>query len=227
MENLSSFGAIRVTFPTLIKIAGYVPLPIFKASAEAGKRLVMYAAQCVRRYQEHLAQNPSDPKPTLFTKLFDTEKSGMSFADIRQEAQSYIVAGSDTTAVSLTYLTYEVCKSRRVQEKLVAELAGVPEPVADKTLRELPYLNQVISETLRMYSAVPAGLPRLVPEGGASFNGFHVPGGMNIATQSYSLHRDPAIFPDPERWVECPRALKPALTDTASTQRDGRHPPRK
>ncbi|KAJ5350576.1 hypothetical protein N7541_008303 [Penicillium brevicompactum] len=215
MEHLSSSGAIRVTFPSLIKIASYVPLPIFKAPAESGKRLGMYSAQCVRKYQESLAQNPSGAKPTLFTKLFDTEKSGMSFSDIRQEAQAYIVAGSDTTAVSLTYLTYQVCKNRRVQEKLVAELANVPEPVSDKTLRDLPYLNQVISETLRLYSAVPAGLPRLVPEGGASFNGFHVPDGITIATQSYSLHRDPAIFPDPnsfhpERWETTTKEMKDA-----------------
>ncbi|CAG7922134.1 unnamed protein product [Penicillium olsonii] len=200
LESLSSVGAILVTFPLLIKIARTLPLPFFKSTAEAGKRLGMYSAQYVKQYQDQISRNPSEVKPTLFTKLFNTEKSGMTFSDIRQEAQAYIVAGSDTTAVTLTYLTYHVCKNRQVKEKLLAELANVPEPVTDRSLRELPYLSQVISETLRLYSAVPAGLPRLVPSEGATFNGFYIPGGLTAATQSYSLHRDPAIFPDPERF---------------------------
>lgn len=199
MEKLSTFGAVRTTFPFLMKIARYVPLPLFKESAQSGKRLGMYSAQCVERYKDHLSQNPSDPKQTLFTKLFDTEKSGLSTADIRQEAQGYIVAGSDTTAVTMTYLTYSVCSDSRVREKLNAELDSVPDPITDKSLRDLPYLNQVITETLRLYTAVPAGLPRLVPEEGANFNGYHVPGGITVETQSYSLHRDPNVFPEPDR----------------------------
>jgi cytochrome P450 len=199
MEKVSSLGAIRSTFPGLIKIARYVPLPVFKEPAQSGKRLGMYAAQCVERYKDHLSQNPSNPKQTLFTKLFDTQKSGLSTEDIRQEAQGYIVAGSDTTAVTMTYLTYSVCGDSRVREKLNAELKTIPEPITDKSLRDLPYLNQVISETLRLYTAVPAGLPRLVPEEGANFNGYHVPAGMTVETQSYSLHRDPNIFPEPEK----------------------------
>jgi cytochrome P450 len=120
-------------------------------------------------------------------------------ADIRQEAQSYIVAGSDTTAVTMTYLTHGVCSDSRVREKLNAELDSIPSPITDKSLRDLPYLNQVVNESLRLYTAVPAGLPRLVPEEGADFNGYHLPGGITVATQSYSLHRDPKVFSEPDR----------------------------
>ncbi|KOS41790.1 hypothetical protein ACN38_g7326 [Penicillium nordicum] len=139
----------------------------------------------------------------------------MSDSEIVQEAQGYIVAGSDTTAVTLTYLTYAVCRDSRVREKLVAELAGIPEPVTDKSLRDLPYLNQIIKETLRLYTAVPFGLPRLVPPEGAQFNGYHVPGGITVSTQAYSLHRDHAIFPDPdkfnpERWENPTKEMKDA-----------------
>jgi cytochrome P450 len=199
MERLASYQPIRTTFPTLIKIASYIPLPMLRESAQAGKRIGMYAAQSIDRYRRLMAQNPSDPKPTLLTKLFDTEKNGLSFQDIRQEAQGYIVAGSDTTAVTMTYLSYAVSNDSRVREKLVAELMGLAEPITDKSLRNLPYLNQVITETLRLYTAVPLGLPRAVPPEGAHFCGFQIPGGITVSTQSYSLHRDPSIFPDPYR----------------------------
>lgn len=146
-----------------------------------------------------IAQNPENPKPTLFTKLFDTEKSGLTYDDIRQEAQAYIIAGSDTTAVTMTYLTYAVSGDTRVREKLVAELATLPDGFSDNDLRQLPYLKIVILETLRLYSVVPFGLPRTVPPAGAKFFGYQIPAGTTVSTQSYSLHRDPVIFPEPDR----------------------------
>jgi cytochrome P450 len=159
----------------------------------------MYAAQSIERYRRLIAENPSDPKPTLLTKLFDTEKNGLTVGDIRQEAQAYIVAGSDTTAVTMTYLSYAVSNDSRVREKLVTELMSLAEPITDKSLRDLPYLNLVIAETLRLYTAVPLGLPRSVPPEGAKFCGYQLPADITVSTQSYSLHRDPSIFPDPNR----------------------------
>lgn len=157
----------------------------------------IYATQSIERYKKILAENPSNPKQTLFTKLFDTQKGGLADDEIKKEAQAYIVAGSDTTAVTLTYLTDAVCGNRRIRDKLVAEVTALPEPIHDNDLRNLPYLNMVISETLRIYTAVPFGLPRSVPSEGASFNGYFLPGGTTVSTQSYSLHRDATIFPDP------------------------------
>lgn len=160
----------------------------------------MYAFQSIERYRKHLEENPSNPKPTLFTKIADQEKSGLSWTHIQHEAQGYIVAGSDTTAVTLTYLVYAVAQDTRVRDKLLAELTALPEPVSYNDLRDLHYLNLVINETLRLYTAVPFGLPRAVPAEGARFNGFYLPGGVTVSTQSYSLHRDPTIFPDPDRY---------------------------
>ncbi|KAJ5454167.1 uncharacterized protein N7458_005123 [Penicillium daleae] len=197
LEHISNLQPIRTTFPFLVKLGKYLPLP------------------SIERYKKMIAENPTDPKPTLFTKMFDSEKSGLTHEQIRQEAQGYIIAGSDTTAVTLTYLIWAVSRDARVRDKLVEELATVPEPVADRNLRDLPYLNQVINETLRLYTAVPFGLPRSTPSEGATFNGYFVPGGTTVSTQSYSMHRDPAIFPDPhafkpERWANVTKDMKDA-----------------
>ncbi|KAJ5101426.1 hypothetical protein NUU61_003648 [Penicillium alfredii] len=215
LESLSGLQPIRTTFPWLVQLASYFPLPVAKQAAEAGKRVGMYSQQSIDRYRRLIAENPSDPKPTLFTKLFDTEKSGFSYDDIRQEAQGYIVAGSDTTAVTLTYLTHAVCKDSAVRDQLAAEVAGLPDQFTDHELKELPYLSQVITETLRLYTAVPLGLPRAVPQEGAQFNGYAIPGGTTVSTQSYSLHRDPTIFADPyrfnpERWANPTQEMKDA-----------------
>ncbi|KAJ6111538.1 hypothetical protein N7523_007599 [Penicillium sp. IBT 18751x] len=213
LERVSALQPIRTTFPTMVKLGNYFPLPIFKHTQECGKRMAMYASQSVDRYKKMIDENPSNPKKTLFTKLFDTEKSGVSSDDIKKEAQGYIVAGSDTTAVTLTYLTYAVCGDSRIRDKLAAEVAALSEPIHDNDLRNLPYLNMVINETLRLHTAVPFGLPRTVPSEGANFNGYLLPSGVTVSTQSYSLHRDPTVFPDPfdfkpERWENPTKEMK-------------------
>jgi cytochrome P450 len=157
----------------------------------------MYARQSIQRYRKQLG---SDPKPTLMTPLFKAEgEDGLSEWDIVCEAQGYIVAGSDTTAVALTYLVYAVCRDQKVRGRLVAELATLPEDFTEQDTRELPYLGQVINETLRLYSSAPSALKRVVPPEGAYLAGYRLPGGVTVSTQAYTFHRDPTIFPDPER----------------------------
>ncbi|KAJ5667869.1 uncharacterized protein N7477_006439, partial [Penicillium maclennaniae] len=173
LERVSALQPIRTTFPTMVKLGNYLPLPIVKHTQECGKRMAMYASQSVDRYKKMIDENPSNPKKTLFTKLFDTEKSGVSPDDIKKEAQG------------------------RIRDKLAAEVAALSEPIHDNHLRNLPYLNMVINETLRLHTAVPFGLPRTVPSEGANFNGYLLASGATVSTQSYSLHRDPIVFPDP------------------------------
>lgn len=197
LEAVSASQPIRTTFPNLVLFGQYLPLPVVKRAVEIGKRMRIYATQSIERYKKILAENPSNPKKTLFTKLFDTERGGLTDDELKKEAHGYIVAGSDTTAVTLTYLTYAVCGNRRIRDKLVAEVTALSEPIHDNDIRNLPYLNMVISETLRIHTAVPFGLPRSVPLEGASFNGYFLPSGATVSTQSYSLHRDATIFPDP------------------------------
>ncbi|CCO37383.1 Benzoate 4-monooxygenase [Rhizoctonia solani AG-1 IB] len=75
-------------------------------------------------------------------------------------------------------------------------------------IKNLPYLNACIKETLRLYSTVGAGLPRVVPEGktltvsGQTFNA-----GSTVSVPSYCTNRSSVWGPDagvyrPERWLE-------------------------
>lgn len=111
------------------------------------------------------------------------------------------MGGSDTTAITLTYLVYEVCKHANIRARLVDEVTSLPEAFTDRMTRDLPYLHQVINETLRLYSVVQFGLPRILPSEGAGFLGYRLPGGVNVATQAYSLHRREDIFPDSHRYA--------------------------
>lgn len=142
----------------------------------------------------------------------------VTMKEIRDEAMIYILAGSDTTALTLTYLVWAVCRDAAVRDRLVSELAGLPAGgggFADAELRRLPYLNQVVDEALRLYASAPAGLPRVVPPGGATLAGHALPAGTVVSTQAYSMHRIEGVFSDPEvfdpsRWEGATKEMRDA-----------------
>ena len=108
-----------------------------------------------------------------------------------------IIAGTDTTGVTLTYLVWCVLSHPPLQRKLEEEVAALAEDFTENDLMNLPWLNGVIEETLRLYGAAPSSLPRVVPTGGAVFSGVAVPEGFTVGTQAWTLHRDSTIWQAP------------------------------
>ncbi|KAK2060087.1 cytochrome P450 [Colletotrichum caudatum] len=127
------------------------------------------------------------------------ETSDLTEDHIKAEAGALIVAGPDTTSVTLTHLVWAALKKPDLQARLEEELAGVDDESNDATLERLPLLNAVIDETLRLYGAAPGSLPRSVPPGGATLGGHSIPEGTVVETQAYTLHRNPNVFPNPLR----------------------------
>ncbi|KAM7216531.1 Cytochrome P450 [Rhypophila decipiens] len=213
--NIGWAGGICVAFPWLFQYrlltAMTTVIPAVRSVLVSIRRITQYAHESLARYRWLVDEDPVNVKPTLFTKLFKAgEEEALSFEMITQSARTYLVAGSDTTANTLTYLIWSVCKDQAIRDKLVAELTTKlleTNTFSDADVRQLPYLNCVIEEALRLYTAVPSALPRAVPAQGAELAGYWFPGGVTVASQAYSLHRDPAIYPnpfkfDPDRWTE-------------------------
>lgn len=140
----------------------------------------------------------------LFSQMLaatDSEEKTATLTDqdVKEEAGNLIVAGSDTTAVTLTYLVWAVLKQPELQSQLEDEISQLSEDLTTAELETAPILNSVIEETLRLYGAAPGGLPRTVPSQGATMGGYHIPGGVEVSTQAYTNHRDPSVFTDPLR----------------------------
>lgn len=196
-------GGLRIAFPTLMRLATMLPLPLLRDFTAADLRLQSYPRESIQRYRNIIAADPWNPKPTLFTKLFKAGEEGLSQQEIVSNAEAYIVAGSDTTAHTLTYLVWAVCRESEVKRRLVEEVTALPDGYTNEDLKQLQYLNQVLDEILRLFSAAPSSLPREVPKGGFEVDGYWIPGGVTVSTQAYSMHRDPVLFPEPERQEIC------------------------
>ncbi|KAH7099063.1 cytochrome P450 [Auriculariales sp. MPI-PUGE-AT-0066] len=122
----------------------------------------------------------------------------------------FLIAGTDTTAVSLTYALYQLARLPVIYETLRAELksAGMDGDSYDiDVLRGLPYFNAFIKEILRIHAPAGELLERVVPNGGTVLAGYSIPEGTTVGASSYASGMREDLFPnaphvDPERWVK-------------------------
>lgn len=84
----------------------------------------------------------------------------------------------DTTSSTLTYLFWELAKNPYWQDRLREELSEVKYSDAlppYNAISNLPVLDALIHEVLRLHPAAPASLPRETPAGGRDLNGIYIP----------------------------------------------------
>jgi cytochrome P450 len=104
-----------------------------------------------------------------------------------------------------------------VVSKLRTEMAenSISSPIQDAEARQLPYLQAIIKEGLRIFPPVVGLMSKEVPPGGDIINDQFVPGGTKIGFGAYGIFRDKTAWGHdadtfrPERWLEAsPEKLK-------------------
>ena len=96
---------------------------------------------------------------------------------LQADARLIIVAGSDTTAATFTYMFYHLAKNPDQVTRLREELRPLTNGHwSDKDIRAADHLNGCIYEALRMHPPVPSGLQRLTPPEGMDVDGRRIPG---------------------------------------------------
>jgi hypothetical protein len=209
--------ALRSIFPWLLELSKYVTVPVMSKAARTAPQIKKYSGESLQRYQKLVAADPYNVKPSLFTKMFWQRRKTSSHSTRSATKQRPISLPAATRLqTALTYLVWSVTRDLTISDSLVRELQSLPDDFSHHHVHNLPYLNMVIEETLRLYSPVASGLPRLVPREGAELAGYWLPGGATVCSQAYSIHRDPVIYPQPERfepsrWTHPTKAMKDAF----------------
>jgi cytochrome P450 len=180
----------------------WAPLPGDRAFRRAVRTVddVMYPLVAQRRLQPD-----ADDVVALLCQVRDADGQPLDDRRIRDDVVGMYVAGTETTAVALTWLWVALDANPAVAERLRAEVeqvVGGDRPTA-KHLPELRYTRMVIQEVLRLY---PSGwfLPRTLRVSDV-VGGVRLPAGSTVVMSPYLTHRMPSLWErphvfDPERF---------------------------
>lgn len=163
-------------------------LPWFSRGVKSVKNLAGIAIAAVGDRLD----NPSEQDDLLAKLQAGKDETGkpMGREELTAEALTQLIAGSDTTSNSSCAIIYYLSNNPRVMRKLQDELDKVAEEKAGgeevlhfdyEDVKNLPYLQACIDEALRLHSTSAIGLPRQVPEGGATILGQFFPGGTTVS----------------------------------------------
>ncbi|KAJ6879243.1 hypothetical protein NC652_032728 [Populus alba x Populus x berolinensis] len=138
---------------------------------------------------------------------------------LRDIILNFMIAGKDSSANTLSWFFYMLCKNPLIQEKVAQEVRDVTSSqddvvnveefianITDTTLEQMHYLHAALTETLRLYPAVPvdgrcAEVDDVLPDG------FRMKKGDGLYYMAYAMGRMPYIWGDdagefrPERWL--------------------------
>ena len=155
-----------------------------------------------------IARRRAQPDPerrdilSLLVNVRGEDGDAFSDREIRDQVITLMFAGHDTSTSTVTFMLHELARHPDVLAKLCAEqdqvLGGKP-PTIDQLEREMPYLDMVLDEVLRLYPPAWIGPRRAIRD--FEFGGYSVPRGAYVNYCSWASHRIPEIFPEPEAFI--------------------------
>ncbi|KAL1117711.1 hypothetical protein AAG570_004026 [Ranatra chinensis] len=134
--------------------------------------------------------------------LLESSQEGkiLSDEDIREEVDTFMFEGHDTTAAAIAWLLFLLSLHQDIQDRVVSELDSIfgdsLRAPRMKDLNQMKYLEQCIKEALRLYPSVPLFARKISED--VTVGPYVLPAGTSVMVVTYQLHRDPDIFPNPE-----------------------------
>ncbi|KAF8364713.1 hypothetical protein HHK36_033313 [Tetracentron sinense] len=157
-----------------------------------------------------------------FTSLSDSTPERKNTV-IKSIIQSIIYATMDTTSVSIEWALSELLSNPQVLGKAQEEIdtkIGTERRVEESDLEQLPYLQAIVKETLRLH---PPG-PLLVPHESTEdcvVSGFKIPAGTRLIVNAWKIHRDPRWWDRPLEF--CPERFIKGQGSSSEVDLRGQH----
>ena len=195
-ENLEPLGRRFEPDPIRFLLPDWVPTPgnrSYRASIGVLEDVL----------SEVLAERGSNPQggDLLSILVRAREEGAIDETQVRDELMTMLLAGHDTTALTLTYAWWLLGTHPQVEARLHEEfesvLGGEP-PETARQVRELQYAGWVLNEAMRLYPPVYTMFRQANRD--VTLAGYEVEAGSMLMLPQWAIHRDPRWFDDPERF---------------------------
>ncbi|MFI5509011.1 cytochrome P450 [Mycobacterium sp. NPDC051804] len=194
-------AALRDVMPRLLKVGPWESLAIAQPKLLGRlpwRRFARNMAEADRLLYAEIADRRADPKlaerTDALAMLIQANGTEMSDQELRDQLITLLVAGHDTTATGLAWALERLTRHPEILARAVA--AAEAGPVTQASGDE--YLDAVAKETLRIRPVVP-DVGRILKEP-VEVGGYQLPAGVMVVPSITSVHADPTIYPDPDKF---------------------------
>nr|XP_046193754.1 cytochrome P450 3A27-like [Oncorhynchus gorbuscha] len=135
------------------------------------------------------------------TKTGGEQTKGLTDHEILSQAIMFIFGGYETSSSTMSFLAYNLATNPHTMTKLQEEIDTVfpnKAPIQYEALMQMDYLDCVLNESLRLYPIAPR-LERVAKKT-VEINGIVIPKDCVVLVPTWTLHRDPEIWSDPEEF---------------------------
>jgi cytochrome P450 len=197
---IEAYGAAagKMSFLDVLGAPAWVPRPARMRSAPALQAMKDLADQSIADRTTGVANDPPDLLDLLLSGVHDGK--GLSQIDLRDNLLAFIVAGHETTALTLAWALYLCGFDQQVQTRARHEARDVLQgrvATADDVAK-LPYIRQVIDETMRLYP--PAAFLSRVAREPDELCGAQVLPGDIVTIPVYAVHRHQHLWQRPDHF---------------------------
>ncbi|KAI8050856.1 cytochrome P450 [Syncephalis plumigaleata] len=177
--------------------------------------LLKFAKDTIENRRKSGNTDRMDTLQQLINAVDDETGATMSDQDLISQAIILMIAGTDTTALTITWTMHLLIEHPECMERLRDEIATIyPDISVNAThdaVQSLPYLDAVIRESLRLRAIVPFGMSRTIPKDGITLGGHFLPA-TTVSSSLNAIHYNEKVYPEPElfkpdRWFTTPEKL--------------------
>ncbi len=180
----------------LAPLPAWVPTPGNRrfAAAIADLDRVVY-----RLIGERRRKGGRDDLLQLLVEARDEESGeGMTDEQVRDEVLNLFLAGHETTANALSWTFYLLARHPEAAARVAEEAAALAPAATAEDVARLRYTSLSVQESMRLYP--PIWATGRVAVGAQRLGGFAVPDGSLVLLSPWVMHRDPSLWPEPERF---------------------------
>ncbi|KAL4571643.1 hypothetical protein LXL04_018406 [Taraxacum kok-saghyz] len=171
---------------------------------------------CEHEEERRKRKDKEEVKDLLDILLNVSEDNSMEMKVSRENIKAFIlnlfVAGSDSSALTIEWGLAELINHPRVMKKAIEEIdrvIGKSRCLEESDISNLPYLQAIVKETLRLHPAAPI-IPRTSTED-CIVGGYHIPSKTTVFVNVWALGRDPQYWDDPLEF--CPERFEGGHVD--------------
>ncbi|XP_052769449.1 cytochrome P450 4A4-like [Mya arenaria] len=132
----------------------------------------------------------------------DRDDVSLSDKEIRDEVNTFIFEGHESTASTITWFLYNMAKHPEYQNKCreeILEVIGKDKEITWNNINKLSFTEMCISESMRLYPAVPL-ISRCLGQDTTLPDGRVVPKGVGVSVSLFAVHRDPEVWENPHEY---------------------------